>query len=122
MIDVKNIIDDEPFEAWLPYYDKDVRVKVRFIQQQRLTELKQKAYKGGIVNNARLWFLIAKECILDWEGFYVDDKPLECTPENIELMLQRLTGLAQSVSGFASEYTTMYANKLAEEKKISGST
>ena len=118
-LDISDLLDDENLEAWV-IYSPEVDLKIRFITEDLLWDLTDKAKdKNGKVDRRKLRTLIAMEAVQDWRGLVYKGKELPVNRENIKKLSKKLTGLSNFIETAATEYVLLKNFRLAEEKKIS---
>jgi hypothetical protein len=124
-------ITDRWFE--IPNDPDSGRIKIHHITPGELTDISDQAYKQDViykpvagqkgkvepiitqdVDSALNRKLLLTTAIVDWENFFDrEDKPMECTPDNIMRCSREIDGFYALVE----EFRTQLAEDIAQEKE-----
>ena len=104
-MELGKIVSREEFSAWVPFGDEGTLVEIRFISREELIKLRKEATKTVFARHqktdeydaVKAGRLLGKAAVKNWTGFTVDGDPYECTPENVEVMMERFADFAAFV-------------------------
>lgn len=93
------------------YESERVKRIAREIGNKALIEQKRNPRKGDSVEAIEeRTFAIAIASIVDWSGLEMDGKPLECTRDNIRMVLEKFPFIAEQIDAAAGDRTLFFGN------------
>lgn len=93
------------------YESERVKRIAREIGNKALIEQKRNPRKGDSVEAIEeRTFAIAIASIVDWSGLEMDGKPLECTRDNIRMVLEKFPFIAEQIDAAAGDRALFFGN------------
>ena len=81
---------------------KRYRDKNREIQDRRIEKMRRNKPTTSKLHETETRDLIA-HCVLDWEEFYSDGQPLECNPENVRMLFEKVPYIQLQADNFIGD-------------------
>jgi hypothetical protein len=128
--DVSSLMDGGKLQVTVPY-NEQVNVIINHVSRERQSALMRAATKTtwDTHHQAQETFdpilfgqLLGLEAIGGWDGLVIGETPLDCTPENIKLLMRRWTDFAKFVSTLCSDLERLVALEKAAVAKNSETT